>query len=559
MSLFELIYISRYRKIIRKIDSLNKKNIQGYQTFKEYILADELIIPLYCALKKIEKKYPRLHVDSYETFQENLYNQINRVYDKMVTQIYEVKNDYQRKQKLVDLENNINDSFGHGCDDIIQKLLIDLKYKITNINKFRIKEITICDEEPIIEDVIKFIVEVGKVSASLLQRRFRLGYNRAAHIVDILEKKGYIGGANGSEPREVLITIDNSKNSTIRTTLEEISDEEYNEILLSNRRKNKSIKEIMKEYNVEIDYNQMDVFLKLENSLILKSNNDIDKNDVVNNVLKYMSPEKMKIVLINNNILTFNNYNGIPHLLFPIVNDIDNEIIVLQEIVFEMDHRYDLFVKEQIKSYEKYKKMNLPYILIVIDEISLMINNRDIRTLLTKILLNGTRAGIKLLMFSKFNEKNLNLGPIENLVRIHEIYNLDNILNRDNIIYKSLGYVENNSKNFDFEKYAVIILESNGFNSIELTKSNRNSVVTIIAYKNDIKYAIQCNNYSTPVGLKAVQEAIESKINNDCHVATILTNNIFTKGAVKLANKNNVLLWDKEKLQKLIYNTRNSK
>ncbi|MDE6292868.1 MAG: hypothetical protein K2L98_04220, partial [Bacilli bacterium] len=46
------------------------------------------------------------------------------------------------------------------------------------------------------------------VSASLLQRRFRLGYNRAARIVDLLEERGIIGPANGSKPREVLVKIE---------------------------------------------------------------------------------------------------------------------------------------------------------------------------------------------------------------------------------------------------------------------------------------------------------------------------------------------------------------
>ena len=54
---------------------------------------------------------------------------------------------------------------------------------------------------------MKFAIETGKVSASLLQRRFRLGYNRAARIVDLLEERGIIGPQNGSKPREVLVKL----------------------------------------------------------------------------------------------------------------------------------------------------------------------------------------------------------------------------------------------------------------------------------------------------------------------------------------------------------------
>jgi S-DNA-T family DNA segregation ATPase FtsK/SpoIIIE len=48
-------------------------------------------------------------------------------------------------------------------------------------------------------------METGKISASLIQRRFRLGYNRAARIIDLLEERGMIGPQNGSKPREVLM------------------------------------------------------------------------------------------------------------------------------------------------------------------------------------------------------------------------------------------------------------------------------------------------------------------------------------------------------------------
>lgn len=48
-------------------------------------------------------------------------------------------------------------------------------------------------------------MEFGKISASLIQRKYRIGYNRAARIVDLLEERGIIGPQNGSKPREVLV------------------------------------------------------------------------------------------------------------------------------------------------------------------------------------------------------------------------------------------------------------------------------------------------------------------------------------------------------------------
>lgn len=68
------------------------------------------------------------------------------------------------------------------------------------------------DDDPLYNEIVDFCIESGKVSASLLQRRFRLGYNRAARIVDLLEERGIIGPANGSKPREVLVKIDGGAN-----------------------------------------------------------------------------------------------------------------------------------------------------------------------------------------------------------------------------------------------------------------------------------------------------------------------------------------------------------
>ena len=97
-------------------------------------------------------------------------------------------------------------------------------------------------------------------------------------------------------------------------------------------------------------------------------------------------------------------------------------------------------------------------------------------------------------------------------------------------------------------------MKSNGFTNVEVTQCSNDFGVDVIAYKDEIKYAIQCKKYSSPVGIKAVQEVIGSKSMNNCHVAVVLTNNIFTKNAKELAEKNNVLLWDRYKLIELIHN-----
>lgn len=62
------------------------------------------------------------------------------------------------------------------------------------------------DSDPLLEDAINVALEAGRVSTSFLQRRMKIGYSRAARIVDIMEEMGVVGGADGAKPREVLIS-----------------------------------------------------------------------------------------------------------------------------------------------------------------------------------------------------------------------------------------------------------------------------------------------------------------------------------------------------------------
>ena len=63
------------------------------------------------------------------------------------------------------------------------------------------------EDDPLYNEIVEFAVRTGKISASLIQRKYRLGYNRAARIIDLLEERGIIGPQNGSKPREVLFKM----------------------------------------------------------------------------------------------------------------------------------------------------------------------------------------------------------------------------------------------------------------------------------------------------------------------------------------------------------------
>ena len=60
------------------------------------------------------------------------------------------------------------------------------------------------ENDPLFDDAVRLVFEFGKASTSLLQRRLRIGYGRAAHLIDLMERDGLVGPADGSRPRELL-------------------------------------------------------------------------------------------------------------------------------------------------------------------------------------------------------------------------------------------------------------------------------------------------------------------------------------------------------------------
>ena len=66
------------------------------------------------------------------------------------------------------------------------------------------EEISEDENDPLFNDAVRLVVEFGKASTSLLQRRLRIGYGRAAHLIDLMERDGIVGAADGPKPREVL-------------------------------------------------------------------------------------------------------------------------------------------------------------------------------------------------------------------------------------------------------------------------------------------------------------------------------------------------------------------
>ncbi len=111
---------------------------------------------------------------------------------------------------------------------------------------------------------------------------------------------------------------------------------------------------------------------------------------------------------------------------------------------------------------------------------------------------------------------------------------------------------------FEFEHYCGELLSKNGYYSINVTQGSGDFGADITAKQNGEKYVIQCKKYSKNVGIKAVQEVYAAKQHYNADYAVVLTNVYFTPAAQKLAAETGVLLWDRERLCKMIESTLSS-
>jgi S-DNA-T family DNA segregation ATPase FtsK/SpoIIIE len=99
------------------------------------------------------------------------------------------------------------------------------------------------ESDPLAEEAIQIILESGKASTSYLQRRMRIGYARAARLIDILEDMGVVGPGEGAKPREILVeewppggdikegmpTTDDDHSEALGTQKEEMEEEQEKE------------------------------------------------------------------------------------------------------------------------------------------------------------------------------------------------------------------------------------------------------------------------------------------------------------------------------------------
>jgi len=104
----------------------------------------------------------------------------------------------------------------------------------------------------------------------------------------------------------------------------------------------------------------------------------------------------------------------------------------------------------------------------------------------------------------------------------------------------------------EFEHYCADLLTRRGFLEVNVTKGSGDYGIDILCEKDGVSYAIQCKNYTSPVGVQAVMEAYAGRDYYEKMVGVVLSNQSFTPSAVNMAKKLKIMLWDGEYLNSMM-------
>ena len=141
-------------------------------------------------------------------------------------------------------------------------------------------------------------------------------------------------------------------------------------------------------------------------------------NTIILSLLYKHTPEKCKFILIDPKMLELSTYEGIPHLLCPVITEAKKAASVLGWVVKEMENRYRLMTKEGVRNIDGYNakhKLPMPYIVVVVDEMSdlMLVAGKEIENYIQKLSQMARAAGIHIIMATQRPSVDVITGTIK--------------------------------------------------------------------------------------------------------------------------------------------------
>ena len=141
-------------------------------------------------------------------------------------------------------------------------------------------------------------------------------------------------------------------------------------------------------------------------------------NTIILSLLFRHTPEKCKFILIDPKMLELSTYEGVPHLLCPVITEAKKATSVLGWVVKEMESRYRLMTKEGVRNIDSYNtkhKLPMPYIVVVVDEMSdlMLVAGKEIENYIQKLSQMARAAGIHIIMATQRPSVDVITGTIK--------------------------------------------------------------------------------------------------------------------------------------------------
>ena len=141
-------------------------------------------------------------------------------------------------------------------------------------------------------------------------------------------------------------------------------------------------------------------------------------NTIILSLLYRHTPDKCKFILIDPKMLELSTYEGIPHLLCPVITEAKKAASVLGWVVKEMESRYRLMTKEGVRNIDSYNtkhKLPMPYIVVVVDEMSdlMLVAGKEIENYIQKLSQMARAAGIHIIMATQRPSVDVITGTIK--------------------------------------------------------------------------------------------------------------------------------------------------
>ena len=141
-------------------------------------------------------------------------------------------------------------------------------------------------------------------------------------------------------------------------------------------------------------------------------------NTIILSLLYKHSPERCKFILIDPKMLELSTYEGIPHLLCPVITEAKKAASVLGWVVKEMESRYRLMTKEGVKNIDGYNSKHtlpMPYIVVIVDEMSdlMLVAGKEIENYIQKLSQMARAAGIHIIMATQRPSVDVITGTIK--------------------------------------------------------------------------------------------------------------------------------------------------